>query len=186
MTVPANLLAWPPSGLPLGSRPSLELELDGAGQAVGAVGVTRLRRPPTEVYAVVRDVARFGAEIPMIHHSRREGDRVTTDLKFKVALFSARFSFTCDVLEDPGHSADFRYVAGEPRDIRIRFDLMPLDDGASTLVRCLLHFDVQSLGWLVKLFLRHHPEIRHGVYAGSVLVLLDALHAALGERPSQR
>ena len=46
-------------------------------------------------------------------------------------------------------------------------------------------FEVESLGWLVKYFLKHHPEIRHGIFPGVALVLHDSLRRAVSvKRPS--
>ena len=39
-------------------------------------------------------------------------------------------------------------------------------------------YDIYSLGWLVKYFLRHHPEIQLGVFPGTVLTILDSLRIA--------
>jgi len=58
------------------------------------------------------------------------------------------------------------------------FELSPLDDGRATLIHAHGEYDAMSLGWLVKFFLKHHPEILHGVFPGTVLVLLDAMRRA--------
>ena len=48
-----------------------------------------------------------------------------------------------------------------------------MDQGASTILYVSCFFDILSLGWLVRFVLKHHPEIRDGVFAGTALVLLD-------------
>ena len=45
-------------------------------------------------------------------------------------------------------------------------------------------FDLMSLGWLAKYFLRHHPEIQFGIFPGVALVLVDSLRRALDDAPA--
>jgi hypothetical protein len=117
----------------------------------------------------------------MVHAARRVGDDVTFDLRFKVGFFSVGFQFTARATYEPPRSLELRWTAGEPRDIRLRFTLTPLEGGAACAVEGDGEFDLQSLGWLVKYFLRHHPEIAHGVFPGVALVLIDSLKRAVAE-----
>ena len=61
----------------------------------------------------------------------------------------------------------------------MRFELTPIDDGRACTVSGDGEFDLHSLGWLVKYFLKHHPEIQHGIFPGVALVLIDSLKRAL-------
>jgi hypothetical protein len=45
-------------------------------------------------------------------------------------------------------------------------------------VRSDAEFEVKSLGWLAKYFLKHHPEIQYGIFPGVALALLDSLKRA--------
>ena len=114
----------------------------------------------------------------MIHRIKRDGDRVTVQLKFKVAFFSVGFEFVADATRDEGRRLELRWVSGEPRAIRLGFEIAPGADPSE----CVLHvdgsFDVHSLGWLAKYFLKHHPEIEFGIYPGVVLALLDSMRRA--------
>ena len=71
------------------------------------------------------------------------------------------------------------WVSGEPRGIRLRFDLEPLDDGKACMLRSSAAFDAMSLGWLAKYFLKHHPEIQFGVMPGVAVGLLESMRQAL-------
>jgi hypothetical protein len=144
---------------------------------VGATAAMRIAAPPARIWAVVSDVSNYGANIPMIHRVRRDGDRVNVHLKFKVALFSVGFDFTADARYDEGHWLELDWVAGEPRGIFMRFDLEPGPDGG-TVLGTTVRYDLFSLGWLVKTFLKHHPEIQFGVFPGTALVLLEAMRRA--------
>ena len=64
---------------------------------------------------------------------------------------------------------------------RLRFTLTPVEDGAACLVEGDGEFDLHSLGWLVKYFLKHHPEIQHGIFPGVALVLIDSLRRATAD-----
>jgi hypothetical protein len=75
-------------------------------------------------------------------------------------------------------------VEGEPRGLVIRYDLAPIEDGRATQLSVRIGFDLRSLGWLVKYFLKHHPEIQYGVYPGCALALAASMRrAALGLPP---
>jgi ribosome-associated toxin RatA of RatAB toxin-antitoxin module len=162
-----------------GRSPLVLVRMSPTGQALGASAVGRIERPVARVWEMVADVDRYPERVPMVHRLKRHGERVTVDLKFKVALFSAGFTFTADVVANQGERwFELRWVEGEPRAIRLRFELSPLDDDRACLVRVDGEFDAMSLGWLVKFFLKHHPEIQHGVFPGVVLVLLDAMRRA--------
>jgi carbon monoxide dehydrogenase subunit G len=153
------------------------------GRASGATAVARIDRAPAEVWAAVTDVERFARNIRMISSARRRGDDVTLDLKYKVGiLFSVGFSFTARAVETEARILDLKWVSGEPRDMHLRFELAPEDDGRATLVSADATFDPMSLGWLAKYFLAHHPEIQFGIFPGVACVLVDALRKTVGSR----
>lgn len=149
------------------------------GKSAGAVAAIHVDAPPERTFAVLEDIEGLPSRIPMISKVVQNGDEIDLQLKFKVALFSAKFGFRAVRRVDPGRSVSLTYVSGHPRDLSIRFDVMPLD-GNATALYVGATYDIDSLGWLVSYFLRHHPEIRLGVHPGTVLTLLDAVqHAAL-------
>jgi ribosome-associated toxin RatA of RatAB toxin-antitoxin module len=160
--------------------PLVEIALDREHRPVGATVAARLNAPASRVWEVIADVASYTTLIPMIHKVHREGDRVTVKLRFRISLFSVGFEFTADATYDDGRTLELRWVAGEPRELRIRFDLQPA--GEATIVHAFIGFDVRSLGWLAKYFLKHHPEIEMGVFPGSALTLLDSLRRAVEAR----
>jgi hypothetical protein len=164
--------------------PLVRIVTGGDGRPCGASAVARLEHPVSRVWAVIADVERYAGRIPMIHRVRRDGDRVTVDLKFKLALFSVGFQFTADTTHEVERWMELRWVAGEPRGIRLRFELLPLDEGRACLLRGEGEFDIHSLGWLAKTFLKHHPEIQFGVFPGVALVLIDSMRRAAGETAS--
>lgn len=162
---------------PAPDRVNIEVMLDGRGLPCGAAAVARVEATPARVYGIFRQIERYPGRVPMIHRAARHGGQATIELRFKVALLSARFEFTVDVIET-ADALEMRWVSGEPRGLRIRHEVAPLDGGAAALVRTHIEFDLYSLGWLVKFFLRHHPEIQFGVFSGSALAMLHALRAA--------
>lgn len=163
-------------------RVALSVDVDSNDHARSAQAETRIARPVADVWKVVNDVDRFSDRIPMIHRVRLQGDHATVDLKFKVALFSVGFQFVVDVTREPEKSLELRWVSGEPKDIRLRFELDPLDGGAACMLRGHAEFDAMSLGWLTKYFLRHHPEIQYGVMPGVALGLVESIRKAVEAR----
>jgi ribosome-associated toxin RatA of RatAB toxin-antitoxin module len=144
----------------------------------GAVAAVRVAASPERVWEIIRDVEAYPSRIPMIERCTLDGDRLTMRLAFRIALFTARFGYTAKVTRDEGSSLEVNYESGEPRDLRLRFDVVPAPAGDATLLYVASSFDVATLGWLVKFFLKHHPEIRYGVYPGSSLALLDSIRRA--------
>jgi carbon monoxide dehydrogenase subunit G len=159
----------------------LRLALAPDGSPIGAIGEMRVEAPLAEVSAIVRDVGRFALRVPMIDRARRDGARVELRLRFKIALFSVKFGLVTEVVTETDTRFELRYVSGEPKDMQLAFELEPIADGAATRVRVAVSYDIMSLGWLVKTFLRHHPEIRFGVYPGTTLTVLDSIRKAAEE-----
>jgi ribosome-associated toxin RatA of RatAB toxin-antitoxin module len=161
-----------------GAGPLLRLRVDADHAPTGAVAEMRVNASTERVSQVIHDINRFADRVQMVHRARREGDRVELTLRFKLALFSVKFGLVAQVVADTDRRIELRYVSGEPKDMNLAFELEPLDDGAACLVRVAVSYDVMSLGWLVKTFLRHHPEIRFGVYPGTAFTVLDSLRRA--------
>lgn len=161
------------------TRIHVDVELGADGQPRAAEAEARLSRSAARVWAAIVDVDGYAGRVPMIHRVRREGERVTVSLRFKLALFSVGFQFVADSKVDPERSLELRWVSGEPRGLLLRFELRP-DGDESCVVRVRSELDVSSLGWLVKVFLRHHPEISFGIMPGVALNLIDSMRRAVG------
>ncbi len=159
------------------AAPLVAVHLGADGLPSGATAAQLVAAPPERVWAVVSDVASYAAHIPMISKVKRDGDRVHVFLKFRISLFSVGFDFVADGTYVENQWLELRWVSGEPRALRIRFDLQPVASG--TVVHVLCGFDLSSLGWLVKFFLKHHPEIQFGVFPGSALTLLESMRKAV-------
>ncbi len=157
---------------------AVTVKIDDAGLPRGATAEARIERPLAEVWKIVDDVESYAERVPMMHRVRMNGDRATVDLKFKISLFSVGFQFVVDVERKREEFLELRWVSGEPRGIRLRFDLESLDDGNACLVRSTGEFDAMSLGWLAKYFLKHHPEIQFGVMPGVAVGLLESIRRA--------
>jgi len=159
------------------AEPLVKVDLGDDGKPTGATAACRIPAARGRVWEVIQDVERYAGRVPMIHRVRRDADRVRVDLKFKVALFSVGFSFVADLVYSDGESMHVRYVSGEPRGFELHYALEEIDAGA-TLLHTSTAFDVTSLGWLVKYFLKHHPEIQLGIMPGVALGVLDAIRTA--------
>jgi hypothetical protein len=158
---------------------AVTVSIDDQGLPRSATAEGRIERSVAEVWKVIEDVDRYADRVPMMHRVRLAGDRATVDLKFKVALFSVGFQFVVDIVREREKFLALHWISGEPRGIRLRFDLEALDGGAACLLRTSGEFDAMSLGWLAKYFLRHHPEIQFGVLPGVAVALFASMRKAV-------
>jgi carbon monoxide dehydrogenase subunit G len=161
--------------------PVVRVRTDSDGKPRGAAAATVIAHPPELVWSALRNVEQFAKHLPMVHRTRQTGDDVTFELRFKVGFFSVGFHFDAHITFDDGRSLELVWTGGEPKDIRLRFTLTPVDGGRACSVEGDGEFDLNSLGWLAKYFLRHHPEIQFGIFPGVALVLVDSLRSAADE-----
>lgn len=170
-----------PLDLVASDGPLVSLHLGPNGRPNGATACAHVPVPPERLWEVVSDLPSYANRVPMIDKVKLEGDHVSVHLKFKVTIVSVGFSFTAAVETVPGRSIGLRWVSGEPRDMRLAINIIPYADGKESILVGTGAFDIHSLGWLVKYFLKHHPEIELGVFPGVAFALIDSMHtAALG------
>jgi carbon monoxide dehydrogenase subunit G len=129
---------------------------------------------PEAVWRVLVDVENFAGRVPMLSKVVKKGELVGVDLKFRITLFSVGFRFVARAIIDEGKRLELVYVSGEPKDMRLTLEVEPTPAGSRLITTAT--FDLYSLGWVVKYFLKHHPEIQCGVYPGVAI----ALHTHLG------
>lgn len=151
------------------------------GEPRSAVAAMRVAAPVGRIWSLVEQVERFDGFVPMLHQVRRQGDVARIGLRFKIALFSVGFEFKARVTQEPQRWLELSWLEGEPRDLRLRFDLQALGPD-ETLLHTTASFDVDSLGWLAKYFLKHHPEIKYGVFPGVAVALADSVRKAVEQR----
>lgn len=159
------------------SKPIIEVIAGPDGTPASATATTRVAAPVARVWSFILDVDKYPTFVPMISKVRRDGDRVSVHLKFKVAFFSVGFDFVADAKYEEGKWLDLQWVSGEPGDIHIRFELEDAGEGTS-IIKAMISFDPFSLGWLTKYFLKHHPEIRYGIFPGCAYGLADSMKQA--------
>jgi len=151
------------------------------GRPSGATAALPVQASVSNLWSIVSDLDAYADRVPMMDKIEREGDRVTVRLRFRVAIVSVTFSFTALATTEAEKSLELRYVSGEPANLNLRFQLAPGSEGV-TVLYSTIGFDIESLGWLVKYFLRHHPEIRYGVFTGSAFALADKMREAAEAR----
>jgi carbon monoxide dehydrogenase subunit G len=165
---------------PIRHTASVTVEFAPDGRPLAATARARIDRPAADVWRAIEDIERFVRFIPMVHSATKRGDHVAFDLKFRLGiLLSVGFRFEARATYEAGRSMELRWISGEPRDVRLRFHVQPTDDGRACIVSGEGSFDMMSLGWLAKYFLKNHPEIELGVFPGVALVLVDALRKAV-------
>jgi len=146
-------------------------------RAAGALAAGRVRASLADLWQVIRDPSHLPRHIPMIADVRIDGEQVALRLRFRIAVLSVRFGFEGLLVVEEGKSLEVKWTKGEPRRTRIRFEVFELTPTESALyvTSC---FDVTSLGWLVRVFFKNHPEVALGVHPGSALSLFDAIQRA--------
>lgn len=174
------------AGLPIalesvahGTDPVVRLQLGARGLPVAACAAGRVEASTERVWSVLSDVSQYAVRVPLIDRVRVNGDTAEFLLRMKLAFFSVSFSFESKIERLAGKTLDLGYLSGEPRNIAIRYDVLPLDDGAASAIFVRIGFEIESLGWLVKFFLKHHPEIQYGVFPGCAVALLESMRVAV-------
>ena len=152
-----------------------EVQLSDA-KPFGARAQAHILAPPERVWQLLTSFERYPEKVPMIHSALVEGDQVTLALRFRMGIFSTTFQFRAHIEREEGRRLALRWIEGLPRNIFVAFELEP--DAGGTRLKCEISYDIQSLGWVVKYFLKHHPEMALGSYAGTALVLVDAVRKA--------
>jgi len=153
------------------------------GRPRAASAATLVKAPADLLWEIVGSIDRFPKLIRMVHRVRHlpptpEGlDVVNVDLRFKIAFFGAKFGFVAAREVVGERRIEVRYIRGKVRDAYIDIEVQPVSEDTSAL-RCHVGFDPLALGWLVKVFLRHHPEIEFGLHTGSVMSIVQAAQDA--------
>lgn len=173
-TDPSELGRW------LAAGPRVQVLTD-AGKPASGHAMVLIRRNASKVWSHIEDPKRLSELIRMVetvsYESQGDVPVVRVDLKFKIALFAARFHFVAAVHRQSERVLELKFRKGSVKDIQLRLEVIPVDEG-SCVLDCRVGFDMMSLGWLVKTFLRHHPEIEWGVHSGSVLTVVTSIQDA--------
>ena len=149
------------------------------GHTTSAAAIGRIEASPARVWKVLTEVDRYAERVPLIDKVKIRGDVVDFGLRFRVSFFSVGFSFETSLREIEGRRLTLSYRSGEPKDIVIDYLVEPIAEApGSTALAVHIGFDVDSIGWLARYFLKHHPEIKHGVHAGCALALFDSMRRA--------
>ncbi len=170
-------LRFPTDAILAAAGPLVAVRRDPAGRPLAAVAASVIDAPVQRVWSLVSDVRSYPGRVPMLEKVELKGDHVVVKLKFGISLFSVGFSFTAAVRTEEEKTIELTHVAGEPDRLVLRYDLEPVDDGKKTQVHAGITFNPDSLGWLAKYFLRHHPEIRYGIFPGCAVALVESMRA---------
>jgi ribosome-associated toxin RatA of RatAB toxin-antitoxin module len=150
------------------------------GKPRAASGLVLVQAPPERVWECIRDMRSLQRFIEMVESLRvlppgPSGEElVRVNLRFKIAIFSARFHFVARVAREEDSRVELTYHSGKVRDLAIRLEVAKVP-GNRTILHCLVQFDIHSLGWLVNIFVRHHPEIEWGIHAGSAMSIAESV-----------
>jgi hypothetical protein len=173
----------------LGPGPLVRVLVGPGGRPAAAACLLRVHAPPERLWRRIHDLEGLPRLVEMMEAVDRlppladGGERVRVRLRFHLAFLSARFHFTARVTREAGRRLQLSYLEGKVRDVLLWLETAPLGaDGCLLLTH--VGFDPRSLGWLVNVFLRHHPEIEWGVHSGAALCVAEAARA-LAEAPER-
>jgi hypothetical protein len=140
----------------------LEVHTEPAG-GVRAVATLRLQAAPGIVQTVLTDYAKwpelFGVHMRLAHLERRD-DRVLTDLYIKHALLPGERRLLCESRELPDGGLVTTLVAGDFKQYRRTWKLIPDGSGAVTRAEfeLLVEVDTWAPDWLMAMELRRNLE----------------------------
>jgi hypothetical protein len=173
-------------------NPLIELLRDGRGRASGANAWARLDvdgaacRAALDAIERTASFAEFVKHIPMVREIRKDGDLMRIDLQFRVSVISVKFGAKARLRRESPNALCMDYVEGEPAGLTLRFAFSePAVLGGKALLMTSSAYEIDSLGWLAKNFLRHHPEIRDGAQTGTAVAIVEALRKAIETRTNQ-
>ncbi len=175
------VLPFTPAEVEAADAPLIRVRRGFGGRPVGATCAIPVDASQARLWSVVTDLRAYADRIPMMDKVELDDDVATVRLRFRVAIISVTFSFSARASREESRCLELSYVSGEPADLSIRFELEPIGD-EKTILYSTIGFDIDSLGWLVKAFLKHHPEIRYGVFTGSAFALADKMREAAERR----
>ncbi len=173
----------------LHAGPLVHVHTGATGKPQEAHALCMIHAPAERVWTCIRDIRSLQDFIKMIESMQvlpkrnRQQELIRVNLRFKIAFFSARFHFIARVERQEGVGIEFIFHSGKVKDLVIRLELIPVENG-HTILSCRVGFDIQALGWLVNLFVRHHPEIEWGIHAGSAMSIAEAVRKSVQDRPS--
>jgi hypothetical protein len=154
---------------------------DTARRPVGAKATLTVSASAEQIRAHVlelsakRDLAGLLRGTPLIKSLELRGDTLAIGMQFKVSFLSVKFGCRGNIVREGENTLRFVYLDGEPTHTWLRFDLSPGTQANESVIDIGVGFDLDSLGWVAKYFLKHHPEIRPGVFAGVAYAIADAI-----------
>ena len=172
-------LPFSPSLVTKDAGPLIRLHVSPTGKPIGAWGAISISRPLDEAWKTIAEVQHLWDRVPMVHRVDVGTDRLRMQLRFKIALFAVTFGFEVAIHWIGDHSLELTYLSGEPRDMHLRFDMVSGASAEETILYVRGSFDVDSVGFLAKYFLKHHPEIRSGIFPGVVVSIMEAIKGGM-------
>ncbi len=139
---------------------------------------------PSDVWKLVTDYERYPRWMPQtadVREVRREGSEVDVAfrLEFRFGAIAKTVRYTLRKTETPQSQVSWTLLEGEFDSAQGMWNLVPVDDGSSTLVFYSTRTDLASMGWIVKKLLAEQPPIEVAIESSTVSMVIKALKAEL-------
>ncbi len=142
--------------------------------------------PPDRIWDVITDYDAYPEWVPEMEETRviNQTDR-HVDVAFRLVIFAAVVSksvdYTLRIIENPKRSTRWFLLDGDFAAARGSWQLLPLDEGTSTLAFYSTYTDMASLGWVVETLLEARPDMEYAMQTSAAVMMVKSLKGRLAD-----
>ena len=139
---------------------------------------------PAQVWDVITDYEAYPEWVPEMEETslvnRRPGRAdVSFRLVVSASVVTKSVEYTLRIMENPMRSTRWFLLEGEFASSRGSWQLIPLDEGTSTLAFYSIYTDLASLGWVVETILEARPDVEYAMQTSAAVMMVKALKGRL-------
>jgi ribosome-associated toxin RatA of RatAB toxin-antitoxin module len=157
------------------------------GHLKQAIVIGLVKAPPEKVWGVVTDYEHYKDFMPNVKESKvlkREGDDVVVHYVIAVPGPNVHYTLRHHHVAPGRIDISLEDDKGSIRTGGWRWEFLPVDNGAKTIMVYYLYTDVRETSWIVRYILKSSPYIEHGINVSAGLVTLAGLRARI-EHPEK-
>jgi len=143
-------------------------------------GATHVSSTPQEVWKIITNYAAYPEWMPQtskVTVSNLNGAfrDVHYQLDFQFSVITKRVEYTVRHQWTDNRRIDWTLVDGDFQAAVGSWELVPIDDGAGTLVFFSTYTDLESMGWIVKTLLKEQPTMDIAIQGSTALMAVKAV-----------